>query len=78
MVFDTANGGGIHLSPERMYIADVKQQLRNDNKIDDGYSRCQLYVQLFYLGMTADYWDDSEYSDWGCSAYPREQFQAVF
>jgi len=78
MVFDTAAGGGIRLSADRMSIADVKQRLRNDRKIEDGYPRCQLYVQLFYLGLSTDYWDETEYNDWGCGAYPREQFHAVY
>ncbi|HSB97356.1 MAG TPA: carboxylesterase family protein [Spongiibacteraceae bacterium] len=77
MVFDIAAKGGVRMSADRLSIATVKQRLHDDRKVDNEYARCQLYVQLFYLGLTADFWDGNEYNEWGCSAYQREQFKTV-
>ncbi len=78
MIFDIAAKGGVRMSNDRLSIAAIKQRLRDDRKVGDGYARCQLYVQLFYLGLTKDFWDDGEYNEWGCSAYQPEQFHTVF
>jgi para-nitrobenzyl esterase len=77
MIFDTAKGSGIRMSAQRLQIADVKQRLRTDEKITNDYQRCQLYVQLFYLGLSADFWNLEEYNDWGCGVYSRQQFRTM-
>lgn len=78
MIFDTTTKGGVRMSADRLSIAAIKQRLHDDRKVDDGYVRCQLYVQLFYLGLTKDFWDEHEYNDWGCGAHPPKQFKTVF
>jgi len=77
LIFDTAAKGGVRMSADRLSIATVKQRLHDDRKVEDDRARCRFYVQLFYLGLTTDFWDASEYNNWGCSAYPREQFRTV-
>jgi para-nitrobenzyl esterase len=77
MIFDTAKDSGIRMSAQRLQIADVKQRLRVDDKITNDYQRCELYVQLFYLGLSADFWNPEEYNEWGCGAYSREQFRTM-
>lgn len=78
MVFDTAQGGGIRISADRLYVADLKQRLHTDPAIGKPVDRCQLYVQLFYAGLSEDYWNENEYDEWGCGVYPYREFKAVF
>jgi para-nitrobenzyl esterase len=78
MVFDSAEGGGVRVSGERLYIADLKQRLQTDPAIAKPVERCQLYAQLFYNGLTSDYWNETEYDEWGCGVYPYREFKAIF
>ncbi len=78
MVFDTAQGGGVRISSDRLYISDIKQRLHDDPAIAQPQDRCRLYVQLFYAGLSDDYWNESEYDAWGCGPYPHREFKAIF
>jgi para-nitrobenzyl esterase len=78
MVFDTAQDGGVRISSDRLTIASIKQRLQTDPAIVKPVERCQLYVQLFYAGLTNTYWDESEYDNWGCGVYPYQEFKAIF
>jgi para-nitrobenzyl esterase len=78
MIFDSAQGGGVRISGERLHVADIKQRLKEDPLIEKPVERCQLYVQLFYAGLSDTYWNESEYDAWGCGVYPHREFKAVF
>jgi para-nitrobenzyl esterase len=78
MVFDTAQGGGVRISDDRLFIADLKQRLQTDPLVDKPIERCRLYVQLFHVGLSDTYWNESEYDAWGCGVYPYREFKAIF
>lgn len=78
MVFDTRAGGGIRVAPDRLYVADLKRRLHDDPAVRSPEERCRLYVQLFLVGLTSDYWSEPEYNEWGCGTYPYREFKAVF
>lgn len=78
MVFDTAEGGGVRITDDRLFIADLKQRLQTDPLVDKPIDRCKLYVQLFHVGLSDTYWDETEYDAWGCGVYPYREFKAIF
>ncbi|HEY3698006.1 MAG TPA: carboxylesterase family protein [Spongiibacteraceae bacterium] len=77
LIFNTTEHGGIRISEENIRIADLKRRVHNDTKIQSARERCQLYVQLFLLALSDDYWSDDEYATEGCAQYPTTSFQRV-
>lgn len=77
LILNTIEHGGIRISEENISIADLKQRVRGDTNIKSARERCQLYVQLFLLALSNDYWSDDEYAALGCAQYPTTNFQSV-
>jgi para-nitrobenzyl esterase len=62
LVLDTPEGGGIHMSTERMTAEALKQRLADDPLLEAPEQRCRLYAELFLLSyQTTEYWDTHEY-----------------
>lgn len=66
---------GIRMIDHSVSVRDLKQRLKQDDKINSQESRCELYTQLFWYGLTMEFYDEQEYQQWGCEDYPKENFQ---
>ncbi|MFT5481371.1 MAG: para-nitrobenzyl esterase [Halieaceae bacterium] len=77
IVFDSTRSGGVRMTAEAVYIADIKKRLKEDTAIETERERCELYVQLLYYALSSDFWDEKEYADFGCVEYPRKDFSGI-
>ena len=66
---------GIRMIDDFVSVRDLKQRLKHDDKINSPEKRCELYTQLFWYGLTMEFYDEQEYQQWGCQDYPKETFQ---
>jgi len=74
MILDGVAGGGLRMTGDNVFAADLKQRLRNDPALGAG-ERCELYAQLFLYALSTEFWDEDEYEGLGCNAYPVEDFE---
>jgi len=64
------------MSELRHNVADIKKMLENDDIITDKKYRCEAYAALFLHGYQVnDFFDQGEYEQLGCSAYPVISFR---
>ena len=47
MILDTSLDGGVHMSPEQMYMKDLKHRLLTDTSFIDHEEHCRAYKLLF-------------------------------
>ena len=67
IVLDTPTDGGIRMDDEVVTHESLKAELIADASMPQGRERCELYVRLF---RRAGLFDDGEYQDLGCAAFP--------
>ena len=77
LLLDSSRGGGIRMSDDAVSIGDIKRRLAADSEIKTVRERCELYVQLFSLALSSEFWDPGEYAQLGCAEYPPEQFIGI-
>lgn len=77
ILLDSNLKNGIAMADKTIYIADLKQRLRDDPFIKSQRERCELYVQLFYYALSNNFWNDKEYELLGCGAYRPEDFKGI-
>jgi len=76
MLFASDQDGGTRMSELRHNVADIKKMLENDDIITDKKYRCEAYAALFLHGYQVnDFFDQGEYEQLGCSAYPVISFR---
>jgi para-nitrobenzyl esterase len=71
MIFDSSNDGGIRMVQGALSYTDLKSRLSADTAIAELVDRCRLYVQMF---ARRPQWDQNEYLQIGCEAYPPSSF----
>ncbi len=76
LLFDLP-GQGLRMTDQVIVVGDLKKRLRDDAAINSDRERCELYVQMFWYGLTMDFYDDAEYRALGCSVFPRENFKGM-
>jgi para-nitrobenzyl esterase len=74
MILDGSAGGGLRMTSDNVFAADLKQRLRNDPALGTA-ERCELYAQLFLFALSTEFWDEDEYERLACNAYSVEDFE---
>jgi len=77
LLLDTADEGGIRMSSATVSAEQLKQRLRNDQKITNTRERCELYAQLFYYALSSDFWSIEEFKQLGCAEFKPEDFDGI-
>lgn len=77
MLIDAPAGGGLRMTTDNVFAADLKQRLRDDPALASERERCERYAQLFLYALSSDFWDEDEYASLGCDAYPVEEFAGI-
>ena len=61
-IFDTSDGGGIRMSPDVIFMSDLKDQLVSEKGFTTQEQHCTTYFELF---AGTDLWEQEEYEDLG-------------
>lgn len=76
MLLDTNADGGSRMAEVRDNIADIKSKIPSDALLVSQKDRCEAYAILFLHGyQSSDFWNEQEYSQLGCDAFPAGQFR---
>lgn len=62
LIFDTPEGGDIHMANQRNNMEQLKQKLVEDTSFPTQSQHCAMYVELF---AGTDFWDQQEYLNLG-------------
>ncbi len=77
IILDETSSGGVRMEEIRTRFADIKNALKNDDILTSLEERCRGYANLFLHGyQTDDFFNQQEYLEWGCEAYPASMFRA--
>ena len=74
ILFDTAEGGGIRMSPDNVTFNKLVSQLEMDNSFKTQREKCEMFVRMFHGRFE---WDQETYfklAGKGCRGYPPSRF----